>query len=1584
MSRIAILCVLLLLLFFCHGDALRIPPDSDYSTIEGDDETFYRVANLSPIGRDPPLASIGQHFITLQEWLYLPESHEMSKTLRHSELTKGKGPDAGHEKNSYFSRIFSFGIRQGKSPVLSEIDSHGRYVVVARHEFNSLQKTNKEQVKSSDTLGRRVPFSSSKYPHVVDPLSVLKRSELEVHVIDSSHILVYLPTGDESDIAAALTSQSITLSDSLGEWKLIDVYGGKGNAKPRLELVLFKIARPLKELLTAAQACNRKRCDVFVAHAKKISTQTHSLLSSSLPFESMQELRIIVSTARGQSRQVAKDLARIGVIQDVEYGGNRTDVFGVEVLPPRGALNSNSCKFFVAEPTGLPNDATGIVRVNLVFPLPDVQTYNASPNTRSDVLRSACSCVLDIFKIAFHPSVRWLEASPTRVELHNFKGSAIVQSGYTDDKNFGLATPLRDAGLNGTGEIVAIADSGVDVQSCYFRDPKLDVAHYPDVNSNHRKIISYHGCFNSNTNDMDYTDSLQGHGTHVTGSALGSLIFDSDNSQEHSEDQINLLRHNGLAPGAKLFFRDLGCQSPTLLTIPDNVSEIFDSGYENGARIFSNSWGYYGMREYTSLEKQIDDYAYRHDDLLLLFAAGNSVRDGISMPGTSKNVLSVGGHDNSFNALEQNRIPFYSRGPTYDNRMKPDIVAPGGIGVVSAKANAKCATSIKAGSSMATGFTAGAAALVREYLRTRLANNAPSGSLMKALMIHSTVPLNLKDESGYGRLDLSIAFGNIYRLTKRANTKVVEVQPELWMVERKAISNGDTDMYCFSAADPITIKNVFNSADATAADLEPKTMGLKATLVWTDIPIALEGSARTLVHNLDLVIIDYTGAIHYSNTKKPKVRFLDRTNNAEQVQIELTEELSTSFRILVYGEEIRASPSQTYSLVVSAPGLKEKTDCFAEFKRLEERSTHVQCPGNCSYRIGAQCLSDSRMCECPKNITYYDCSLCDARAHCNDNGVCNDNTMTCICFPGMHFSDPYCSICSEGWYGPRCDFDCSCMNNGICDKSLGLCKCSQNHIYGVDGCFEGRSCEYCCRNFAGKHCNERSYWCDANGGLVEANDPGGGYIQINGFNKYTYISTCHWRIVAPPERRILIEYIEFNVSNGSELRIYDLKSKYGLETPLRKDIGQLNEKVKVKSIGSTLILDFVSDWSPYQGGFLLYYRFFPQIECQISCKAPFDLHQGVSPVLMCGQILGLPEWCICTPLQVGLNCNASRGSFDFLGNNSEAIRRHLRPQFSFISSKAHLVLDALPSEEVLHGMSNVGSGQNSEKGEMLNKKIKPASNSWWTSQTISTEGIARMPLVANGYSLLRVYAPIESSFSFLEEKNRKGVKWFVNLTFIPINGTWAHQIQGLKLGVSLVDHLDNDFFFNDFSIIQLLDLYTCRDKPVLSMLVPLNVKTLGANEDGESWATVELFVTLLWNASEPAPSQFQKYLTMDTVVFASAQRYNTSSMKINSSKFGYINEPNVRVGHNQTQLMNEVDLHLTCKPRQSFNVGAGRLLKLSRMKMVNEPIYKHHCYLTTMQYVLIIVFCFVCATGITIYQKKMKTWFERLELSFVL
>jgi subtilisin family serine protease len=235
----------------------------------------------------------------------------------------------------------------------------------------------------------------------------------------------------------------------------------------------------------------------------------------------------------------------------------------------------------------------------------------------------------------------------------------------------------------------------------------------------------------------------------------------------------------------------------------------------------------------------------------------------------------------------RNRLDdFSSRGPTLDQRFKPDIVCPGGnirsalsFGSSSTRQCGAGGVIEMSGTSMATPSCAGASALVRQYFRegyhidgvrnTSAGLNA-TAALLKAVMIHSGrpvyilqgdnlfLPQKMPDQSqGYGRVELL----SVLRFGRNSGFNL-----SVWNKEQ--VSDGGNRHYCLV--------------------VNPGSTKLRVSVVWTDPPGTL-GSKRVLINNLDLSVITSDGKFYYGNslTQWNEVHgnyaMIDTLNNAEQV-----------------------------------------------------------------------------------------------------------------------------------------------------------------------------------------------------------------------------------------------------------------------------------------------------------------------------------------------------------------------------------------------------------------------------------------------------------------------------------------------------------------------------------------------------------------------------------------------------------------------------------------------------------------------------------------------------------------------------
>lgn len=359
--------------------------------------------------------------------------------------------------------------------------------------------------------------------------------------------------------------------------------------------------------------------------------------------------------------------------------------------------------------------------------------------------------------IARRPAINWIEPYQPFIPF-NDQARKVINVESTWQSN----------GLFGAGQIVAVSDTGLSVQgnlNADFAGRLLQAFPPSEMNLQAGPVCA----------DVTTWTDLHGHGTHVAGSVLG-------NGQNSGSDPANhdyLSSFAGSAPEANLVFMALSGTGGGLECISTNGS-FLAKGYEAGARISSHSWGN-NTNSYGLLSSIVDNFVWQNKDYLVLYAAGNSGpgSNTVGQPATAKNILAVGASENNrpeagTNSDDPDTMAFFSsRGPTADGRFKPDIVTPG-TNVISVRGvqtpltpfPGNNAYTTLSGTSMATPLTAGASAIVREWLAKERNVTNPSAALMRGLMIHgahqlpgATTPNNT---SGWGRTDVKNTINGQY------------------------------------------------------------------------------------------------------------------------------------------------------------------------------------------------------------------------------------------------------------------------------------------------------------------------------------------------------------------------------------------------------------------------------------------------------------------------------------------------------------------------------------------------------------------------------------------------------------------------------------------------------------------------------------------------------------------------------------------------------------------------------------------------------------------------------------------------------
>jgi serine protease AprX len=380
------------------------------------------------------------------------------------------------------------------------------------------------------------------------------------------------------------------------------------------------------------------------------------------------------------------------------------------------------------------------------------------------------------------------------------------------------------------------------------------------------------------------TDDPDGHGTHVCGLVLGN---------GESVEAGGPIK--GAAPEATLqvqaLLGKLNEEDGTELLFGDShqtLADLLESAYRTGSRIHTNSWGprwirRIGQTPYDSTAEKLDNFVWTHSDMVVYIAAGNDgseipIKGHIEAQAAAKNCITVGSCDNrretndpkykrfnsrgKFKGDPEKVSVFSSRGPTKEDRIKPDVVAPGSMILSAASRAARIKNPTTCGewpeedwnfmteTSMATPLVAGCAAVIRGRLIQEDVQR-PSAALIKAIIINGATDLNLpREDQGFGRVNMEESHRSI---TQRC----------LWEPMLKDRTPKRTRQ--------ISLDRVHTAGLVT----------FKATLVYTDM------AGSVLQFNLNLIVrceINGKSQIWRGNAESAGHNSpLDTGNNVEQV-----------------------------------------------------------------------------------------------------------------------------------------------------------------------------------------------------------------------------------------------------------------------------------------------------------------------------------------------------------------------------------------------------------------------------------------------------------------------------------------------------------------------------------------------------------------------------------------------------------------------------------------------------------------------------------------------------------------------------
>ncbi len=414
---------------------------------------------------------------------------------------------------------------------------------------------------------------------------------------------------------------------------------------------------------------------------------------------------------------------------------------------------------------------------------------------------------------------------------------------YTPYREYGdHGSYINQLGYTGKNVTVAVADTGIYANHSDFQD----------------RVI---GGYSYTENEDNWTTgNLHYHGTHCAGSVAGDTYNGTGmtiNEFSFSDELGPYYAAQGSAPQSELYAVRIFGSSAGWVG-PDDIYDIVEVAAQNSTSyIHSNSWGAAVEGEYTAMSNSYDiavrdanSNATGNQPMVITTSAGNSgPGDGtVGTPATAKNVITVGSTENFLPDFEQfdgaenpDKISgFSSRGWTVDNRIKPDVVAPGEE-IISTGPDSEDHYMISSGTSMANPNVAGASAVIVDWYKANYGKK-PSPAMVKSLLINSaydldedngnTKPIPNKKE-GWGMVDLS-------KLQYPKNNPV----PYMLKDQTSLITTGEQDKYV------VTPKQ----ADKP----------LNITLTWTDEE-AEPGDNPTLKNDLNLEIVTPEGKVYRGN-----------------------------------------------------------------------------------------------------------------------------------------------------------------------------------------------------------------------------------------------------------------------------------------------------------------------------------------------------------------------------------------------------------------------------------------------------------------------------------------------------------------------------------------------------------------------------------------------------------------------------------------------------------------------------------------------------------------------------------------------
>ncbi len=440
---------------------------------------------------------------------------------------------------------------------------------------------------------------------------------------------------------------------------------------------------------------------------------------------------------------------------------------------------------------------------------PEAEDVISNDETTAIYIRTVPDAVPALSMI---PGVKWI-AEKTYPQLHASATNPaaipmLLQNNGVYTTTTATGWKLWNAGIDGTGQIVTMMDTGLNTKMEHFSEDIVTAAtNLPGS----RKVVGY-DVYGGDVCVTAFGGADGGHGTFTSQHAVGSISNMTSNPDVTHTPNVHW--DNGPARGAKVYFQDIGIPAGTI-NPPGDLEPAIVAAKAKGSFIQNNSWGT-SSPTYDLSATNLDDALFKNPDFVVTISSGNRGAAAaprpasIGSPCVAKNSICVGGNNASspdqlfIDCLWDGLAPCSSSadngsspGPvSVSGRVKPDITGfmfasalVGGEQMAANRPNQMCQTDGSkvvywdyqnlnglGGTSFSAPQVAGLAALARDYFvkgfyptgtATPANTVTPSGSLIKAVILASgedmlttssptvqTINKRYSNDVGYGRANL--------------------------------------------------------------------------------------------------------------------------------------------------------------------------------------------------------------------------------------------------------------------------------------------------------------------------------------------------------------------------------------------------------------------------------------------------------------------------------------------------------------------------------------------------------------------------------------------------------------------------------------------------------------------------------------------------------------------------------------------------------------------------------------------------------------------------------------------------------------